>query len=206
MGHTAYLEASVLTLPHSLPYPFDLSAAITAKTTLYIKLGEELVGATLNGQVNSYHPQRETVIRLLQNGEEKYSVTIPAEASGSGQVTQAFSIPEVAEGTYDLVVSKAGHLAFTIRGVVMGAENLDLTANSNAAISTITLLAGDLNGDGSINTKDRTALNRNLNLAGSDIIEALADINGDGLVNSKDRTILKKNLNKSAENDCIINY
>lgn len=190
----------------ALTQPFDLSTPITERITLYVQLGEELVAAALCGQVCSYNPQTETVIQLLQNGVEKYSVTIPAEASGSGQITQAFSIPGVAEGTYDLVVSKAGHLTFTIQGVVMGTEDLDLTTNSNAAISTITLPAGDLNGDGSINTKDRTVLNRNLNLAGSDIGNALADITGDGLVNSKDRTILTKNLNKSEENDCIIDY
>lgn len=190
----------------SLTQPFDLSTPITDRITLYVQLGDELASATLRGQVCSYNPAYETVIRLLQNGAEKYTVTIPAKKKDSGQITQMFSIPDVAEGSYDLVVSKVGHLPFTIRGVIMGTEDLDLTANSNEAISTITLLAGDLNGDGSINTKDRTVLNRNLNLAGSDIGNALADITGDGLVNSKDRTILTKNLNKSEENDCIIDY
>lgn len=169
------------------------------------KRSDEFTGATLRGQVCSYHPGHETVIQLLQDGAEKYSVTIPAKKV-IGQITQSFSIPDVAEGSYDLVVSKTGHLTFTIRGVVIGTEDLDLTAHSNEAISTITLLAGDLNGDGSINTKDRTVLNRNLNLKVSSASNALADINGDGLVNSKDRTILKKNLNTSAENDCIIDY
>lgn len=161
---------------------------------------------SVSGQVTSYNPQVETVIQLMQDGAEKYRTTIAAETSGSGQKTQTFSIAEVAAGTYDLIVSKTGHLTYTIKDVVVGTEALDLTANANAAISAITLLAGDLNGDGFINAKDRTALYKELNKSGTDIDNVLADMNGDNYVNAKDRTILSKNLNKSAANDCTISY
>lgn len=151
-------------------------------------------GVTVSGQVKSYNPGNATTIQLMQGGVEKYTTTIAA-TTGSGQVTQSFSIEGVAAGTYDLVVTKAGHLTYTITGVVVGSENLDLTKNANASISTITLLCGDVNGDETINSLDLNMVWKSTNYlkSTSDVgVEVITDVNGDGTVNSLDLNIIWK--------------
>ena len=149
-------------------------------------------GVAVSGKVTSYNPNNPTTIQLMQGGTEKYSTTIKA-ATGSGQKEQSFSISTVAPGTYDLVVTKPGHLTYTVKNVVVENDPLDLTKHSNAAIRNITLLCGDINGDGSINEDDvsiiRYANNINKSTAVAD--NKLADINGDGSVNEDDVSIVR---------------
>ena len=99
----------------------------------------------------------------------------------------------MAAGTYDLVVTKDAHLTYTVKGVVVGDSPLDLTTLTGKAYSTITLLCGDINGDGSINEDDvsiiRYANNINKSTAVAD--NKLADINGDGSVNEDDVSIVR---------------
>ena len=108
---------------------------------------------SVSGKVVSYNPGNTTTIQLMQDDTEKYSTTI-GSATGSGQVAQNFSFDAVAAGTYDLVVTKDGHLTYTIKNVVVGDTPLNLTTHSNAAISTMTLPCGDIDGNGFINSTD----------------------------------------------------
>ena len=112
--------------------------------------------------------------------------------SGSGQTTKTFRILNVTPGRYDLVVSKPGHLSYTVKGVIVANGELDLTKHSNAAISTITLIPGDLNNDGSVNTQDYQILTSPSNYGKSASLAAVrvADINGDGSINTQDYQIL----------------
>lgn len=176
---------------------------IQGNTLKYVEL--KIIGSRIKGQVTSYNPQVETVIQLMQDGTEKYRTTIAAETSGSGQKTQTFSIAEVAAGTYDLVVSKAGHLTYTIKDVVVGTEDLDLTANANAAISTITLVAGDMNDDGMVNNSDLLIFRAQFGKTDTNIENALADINGDSSVNNSDLLIFRSAFGKSAD-ACSVNF
>ena len=149
-------------------------------------------GVAVSGKVTSYNPNNPTTIQLMQGGTEKYSTIIKA-ATGSGQVPQNFTLAGVLPGTYDLVVTKPAHLKYTVKNVTVGNAPLDLTKHSKAAISTITLLCGDINGDGSINEDDvsiiRYANNINKSTAVAD--NKLADINGDGSVNEDDVSIVR---------------
>ncbi len=149
-------------------------------------------GVAVTGKVTSYNPNNPTTIQLMQGGKEQYKTTIDA-ATGSGQKEQSFSISAVAPGTYDLVVTKPGHLTYTVKGVVVGDSPLDLTTMTGKAYQTITLLCGDINGDGSINEDDvsiiRYANNINKSTAVAD--NKLADINGDGSVNEDDVSIVR---------------
>ena len=149
---------------------------------------------SVSGTVKSYNPNNATTIQLMQGGEEKYSTTIAAE-SGSGQVTQDFSFSTVAAGTYDLVITKGGHLTYTVTGVVVGSSDLDLTTNSKEYISTMTLLAGDINGDGKINNLDYAIVMNPANFnksysSPSDVGNVLADLNGDGKINNLDYALI----------------
>ena len=149
---------------------------------------------SVRGAVKSYNPNNPVTVQLIEQGhhEVAYETTIDP-TTGSGQKEQNFSFPAVAAGTYDLVVTKPGHLSYTVKNVVVGSTDLDLTTLTGKAYSTITLLCGDINGDGSINEDDvsiiRYANNINKSTAVAD--NKLADINGDGSVNEDDVSIVR---------------
>ena len=149
---------------------------------------------SVRGAVKSYNPKNATTVQLIEQGHTKasYETTIAA-ATDSGQKEQSFSISTVAPGTYDLVVTKSAHLKYTVKNVTVGSTPLDLTKHGKAAISTITLLCGDINGDGSINEDDVSIIRyaNNINKSTADADNKLADINGDGSVNEDDVSIVR---------------
>ena len=106
---------------------------------------------------------------------------------------QNFSFSTVAPGTYDLVVTKDAHLTYTVTGVVVGTGNVDLTVDTSKAYSTITLLCGDINGDGWINSTDLGVVLQGQNYGKQTTVAGVngkADLNGDGWVNSTDLGIV----------------
>ena len=190
-------------------YPFIDTSDIRCKVTMSfngvpVKFTSEsftlnvvAAGVKVNGQVKSYNPGNETTVTLYDSADTAhetplYTTTIAAE-TGSGQITQSFRFDAVASGTYDLVVTKAGHLTYTIKGVVVGSTDLDLTKNANASVSTITLLAGDVDEDGNINESDVSVIRyaSNINKLASSAANPLADVDGDGNVNESDVSIVR---------------
>ncbi len=165
-------------------------------------------GVTVSGKVQSYNPNNKTVLVLQQGGEDKFSTEISAE-EGSGQKIQDFSFEAVPEGTYDLVVTKAGHLTYTIKDVIVRSEDIDLTEMTDKAYQTITLLAGDVNGDGSITEDDVFVIRytSNINKETENASNKNADINGDGSVTEDDVFIVRytTHINKSTAN-CTYNF
>ena len=147
---------------------------------------------SVSGTVKSYNPNNATTIQLMQGGKEQYKTTI-VKTTGSGQKEQNFSFPAVAAGTYDLVVTKSAHLKYTVKNVTVGSTPLDLTAMTGKSYQTITLLCGDINGDGSINEDDVSIIRyaNNINKSTADADNKLADINGDGSVNEDDVSIVR---------------
>ena len=149
---------------------------------------------SVRGAVKSYNPNNPVTVQLIEQGhhEVAYETTIDP-TTGSGQKEQNFSFPAVAAGTYDLVVTKPGHLTYTVKNVVVGDTDLDLTTLTGKAYSTITLLCGDINGDGSINEDDVSIIRyaNNINKSTADADNKLADINGDGSVNEDDVSIVR---------------
>ena len=149
-------------------------------------------GVAVSGKVTSYNPNNPTTIQLMQGGTEKYSTTIKA-ATGSGQKEQSFSISTVAPGTYDLVVTKPGHLTYTVKGVVVGDSPLDLTTMTGKAYQTITLLCGDIVKNGYIDFADYQELLSPANYGKKTTdtgVNALADLNGNGYIDFADYQIL----------------
>ena len=146
---------------------------------------------SVSGTIKSYNPGNTTTIQLMQGGKEKYSTTIAA-ATSSGPVEQNFSFDAVAAGTYDLVVTKPGHLSYTVKGIVVGDGPLDLTKHSNTAISTITLLCGDIDGNGFINSTDLGIILKGQNYGKSTATagDKAADLDGNGFINSTDLGIV----------------
>ena len=147
---------------------------------------------SVRGAVKSYNPNNATTIQLMQGGKEKYSTTIAA-ATSSGQVTQPFSFKSVPKGTYDLVVTKDAHLKYTVKNVKVGGTDLDLTKLTGKPYQTITLLCGDINGDGWINSTDLGVVLQGQNYGKQTTVAGVnekADLNGDGWVNSTDLGIV----------------
>ena len=149
---------------------------------------------SVSGKVVSYNPGNATTVQLIEQGHIEVAYeTIIGATNGSGQKEQNFSFDAVAAGTYDLVVTKDAHLTYTVKGVVVGDSPLDLTTMTGKAYQTITLLCGDINGDGSINEDDVSIIRyaNNINKSTADADNKLADINGDGSVNEDDVSIVR---------------
>ena len=149
-------------------------------------------GVTVSGKVVSYNPKNSVTVQLKQGDTEMYTATVTTPTAASGQAEQSFSISTVAPGTYDLVVTKDAHLTYTVKNVVVGSTDLDLTKLTDKAFSTITLIPGDLNNDGSVNTQDYQILTNPSNYGKTASFAAVkaADINGDGSINTQDYQIL----------------
>ena len=148
-------------------------------------------GGAVYGKVQSYNPNAAATVKLVQNGAVKYTVTT-ATSSGSGQTTKTFRILNVTPGRYDLVVSKPGHLTYTVTGVVVGDGPLDLTTMTGKAYQTITLLCGDIDGNGFINSTDLGIILKGQNYGKSTATagDKAADLDGNGFINSTDLGIV----------------
>ena len=151
-------------------------------------------GYSVSGKVASYNGKNAFTVTLYETGTttKKGKVTVTGTGA-SGQATQDFTLTGVASGTYDLVVTKAGHLTYTITGVKVESGNVDLTADASKAYSTIALLAGDVDQDGNINESDVSVIRyaSNINKPVSSAANPLADVDGDGNVNESDVSIVR---------------
>ena len=169
-------------------------------------------GVSVKGKVASCNGNHDFTVTLYQAGSETM-VGTPLTVSGNGkpaQTAQEFTISNVPAGKYDLVVTKDAHLKYTVKNVEVSNTDLDLTTHSNPAIRTITLLAGDVNGNGIINEDDLNIIwlpTNYLKNAGDAGVNALADVNGDGIINEDDLNIvwLPENYLKSTS-DCEVIY
>ena len=99
----------------------------------------------------------------------------------------------MAKGTYDLVVTKPGHLSYTVKNVEVGGTDLDLTTLTGKAYSTITLLCGDIDGDGWIDFSDYQELLKSTNYGKQTSavgVNKIADLDGDTWIDFSDYQIL----------------
>ena len=147
-------------------------------------------GVSVSGKIKSYSPLNATTIQLIKDGMV-YPTEIPAE-SGLGQAEQKFRFEGVAPGIYELIITKGAHTKFTVKNVIVGEGDLDLTLDSRPEVQLMTLRCGDINGDGLINDADLTILWRvgNYNKKTVEAENEWCDLNGDGLINDADLTIL----------------
>lgn len=123
--------------------------------------------------------------------EQYNSFTIKA-----GAEDQRFTLTGVLPGSYQVRIVKAGYLTHFLLDLVVGEENIALTA--------VELIAGDLNGDGVINILDAEVVfnEENLNMTEQDEgYRPEVDLTGDGVINILDAQIVfeEKYLYKSTE-------
>ena len=166
-------------------------------------------GTTVTGTVKAYNKNYAPVVKLYVDGVEKYTVT-PDEATASGsQYIWTFTFEGVAEGEYDLVVTKEAHLTYTVTGVDVNGETVDLNTHTNTAVSMMNMLCGALDNDSMINNMDLYILLDILNygMPSADAQNEKTDLNGDGLVNNMDLYILLDVVNYGmTERNCTFIY
>jgi len=171
--------------PGNLPNNLDI-LTVAASVTVGLAL--------VTGRVRSYNPQAETEVELYNTGTNILvaSTKIEALLTGSGLDTREFYLYNVPAGVYDLVVVKQAHLSYTIVGLTVGANDLNMTIDPDANINMITLPCGDINSDGMINDSDLTVLwtPGNYNRRANNAVDPICDLNGDGMINDVDLTIL----------------
>ena len=185
-----------VTLEKPIVYVYD-EKTVESYAPKYLKLSataydpNAVSAPSVSGTVKSYNPNNATTIQLMQGGKEQYKTTIAAD-TGSGQKEQTFSFPAVAKGTYDLVVTKPGHLSYTVKNVEVGDTALDLTKLTGKVYQTITLLCGDIDGNGFINSTDLGIILKGQNYGKSTATagDKAADLDGNGFINSTDLGIV----------------
>ena len=148
------------------------------------------VSSGLRGQVVSFHDDSDVTVALFADGsaQPQYTTTVPAGEKSGGKYTAVYDIPEVAAGTYTMKVSKKNHVTREYT-VTVGAENVTQDVEI--------WLLGDVNGDGTINVKDKKLIFNHLNdpsgaLTGYAL--DVGDVNRDGTINVKDKKLIFNHL------------
>jgi hypothetical protein len=178
--------------PTLSPTPFNLTAvtlgqkdgaplpiaAITPLTVQVIALAQPRGTLTGNIQLGGPVPVNLTGTTLLIEG---LGSTATTSATGD------FAFPDLDFGVYTLTARRPGFLSATCTGLNHNSETTTLAL--------VTLLAGDITGDGMIDVIDAAALGRAI---GGNGVGAVADLNQDGAVNVLDLILLAVNYGQSA--------
>ena len=144
-------------------------------------ISEAGAGVAVSGKLTSYNPNNPATVELLQNGAVKYTATI-------AKTTASYSIAGVLPGTYTMKVMKQNHVT----------REYTVTVGSSNVVQDVEIwLLGDVNGDGTINVKDKKLIFNHLNdpsgaLTGYAL--DVGDVNRDGTINVKDKKLIFNHL------------
>ncbi len=193
-GHTLTVTARDADLTSSVPN----STAVTRTINVVPSLSLVTLDASANRQTND--PGIFRLYRQNVNGAVTVNYTTSGNAvNGSDYNTLSGSVSfAVGEAYKDIAITPAGGSGAT------QTATLTLTSSSayniDAASATVTIigsgLAGDANGDGTVNFKDYIVLEGNFGKTNA--TWAMGDFDADGTVNFKDYIILEGNFGKSA--------
>jgi subtilisin-like proprotein convertase family protein len=130
--------------------------------------------APVDATVDVYEPGTATLV-------DSYTVSVDVDGN--------FMVPDVATGTYDIIVKVDGYLAKGVAGV----EILD--GSNDLIVGAVT--AGDVNNDNSINIVDASNVNAAFDSVDGDVdYDEAADLNCDGFVNIVDASIINASFNE----------
>ena len=148
------------------------------------------VASGVRGQVVSFHDDSDVTVALFADGsaQPQYTTMVPAGEKSGGKYTAVYDIPEVAPGTYTMKVMKKNHVT---------REYTVTVGSSNVTQDVEIWLLGDVNGDGTINVKDKKLIFNHLNdpsgaLTGYAL--DVGDVNRDGTINVKDKKLIFNHL------------
>ena len=174
---------------------FNTNSRLTSSNTkhdgVFVLNNYSFYESTVRGEITSAYPGAAATVQLKQGDIVKY--TAVTEITGGNQT---FSLNGVFPGIYDLVCLRPGYLPFTVTGIPVESADVDLREFTESAAA-IQPIAGDLNGDGSIDLADVATLtsSRNYSLSVRDAADPYADLNGDGLIDLQDLVIVTSSNN-----------
>lgn len=173
-------------------FSFDLKDNLTEKVNVLAggsSISPTLVGYmepeaqapetfTVSGTVSGYAGTTLPTVKVYNGAEEVAVATVLADG------TFTVDVPVLAEGSYTLKATKAGHLSYTKANI------------SAAATVTATLKAGDLNADNIANVSDMALVVDNYNAEkGNSGYTAAYDANEDNIMNVSDMALVVDNYN-----------
>ena len=145
-------------------------------------ISEAGAGVAVSGKLTSYNPNNPATVELLQNGAVKYTATI-------AKTTASYSIAGVLPGTYTMKVMKQNHVT----------REYTVTVGSSNVVQDVEIwLLGDVNGDGTINAKDKKIIYGHINDSSTELTGYLfdvGDVNKDGVINAKDKKQIFGHIN-----------
>lgn len=178
-------------------FTFSVAKADVVDNKIYIKMGgsdvtdptdvyEKATGSTPTGfSITGY-------IAAYSSGA---TVTL-GEKSAQTDANGQFTLTEVADGTYALVITAKAALTRTIDVAVDGADVAVSTSDNK-----IDLMYGDVNNSGKIDVSDLIAVKNLFNKAsGADGFDANVDLNDSGKIDVSDLIAIKNLFNKSYTN------
>ena len=166
----------------------------------------KITGYRLTGTVTGWNDKEDELICLYSGlSEDEVKTDIASGAAGArytaqcGEAVQnadgkrfdlAFSFADVEAGEYILAIYKPGNYVLLTASV---------TVSGDAGLGEFALqLAGDLSGDGKVNTMDLIRLMKYISGVEVDVAPGTADVNGDGRENTMDLIRLMKIVNGEA--------
>ena len=131
----------------------------------------------------SYGENDPVTIQLIEQGQSEaaYEAIVKGDATG-------YSIANVLPGTYTMKVMKQNHVT----------REYTVIVGTNPVVQDVEIwLLGDVNGDGTINVKDKKLIFNHLNdpsgaLTGYAL--DVGDVNRDGTINVKDKKLIFNHL------------
>ena len=173
----------------------DLEVPIntTAAQGVYTFPETEIVGYGVSGNVESFNSDTDPVtIQLIEQGasEAAYEVQVSGGTQSGNKFTAPYAFSDVPTSTYTMRVIKQNHVT----------REYTITVGTEAVTQDVKIhLKGDVTGDGKLDAKDRTFINRHLENSRplSDYQFLCGDIDGNGVVNAKDRTQINRHLDGS---------
>lgn len=162
---------------------------VAEKTTLdAFKVAKNLSeGVTVSGTVTSFgDAEADVTINLIKAGETSAACTQVKKGNNT-----EYSFDGVAAGNYTLQILKKNHVT----------REYAVTVGSEAAVQDVKIcLLGDVNGDGSVDTKDRAVITKHINETSllSGYKWKCANVNGDSSVDTKDRARITKHINETS--------
>ena len=150
------------------------------------------VASGVRGQVTSFMNDGDVTVSLFAGSSTtpKYTVSVPGGIKdSSGKYIAEYEIPDVAAGTYTMTVSKSKHVT---REYTVTVNNGKVTQNAEI------WMLGDVNGDGTINAKDKKIIYGHINDSTTELtgyIFDVGDVNKDGVINAKDKKQIFGHIN-----------
>lgn len=160
-------------------------SAATAQAIYFFDSDGQSGGVRVLGTATRFGSQTDDMtIQLIKSGESEaaYEAIVKGDATG-------YSIAGVLPGTYTMKVMKQNHVT----------REYTVTVGSSNVVQDVEIwLLGDVNGDGTINAKDKKIIYGHINDSTTELtgyIFDVGDVNKDGVINAKDKKQIFGHIN-----------